>query len=226
MTNCSFHDPLLATSPLSGEAIQDRFLGQISYEEGLTAQDQALANLNEKRIGEVLGLEHSAVITLGKRGRVELDLTASMEELQSRGIQLITSTRGGQATLHSPGQLVIYPCLNLKELGLGVRDYVCRLEKTTQRFLKAHGIETTPNPEEPGLYTSRGKIAFFGIRVSQGFASHGVAINVSNDTGLFKLIRSCGKDHETFDRMQDHGATAAPRDLFLEWMNHFLKTLA
>lgn len=202
--------------------------GLLTYEEGLLAQSRALEEITSARAlnGVILGLEHRAVVTLGKRGRIADDLTVSKEELERRGVDLRFSERGGQATLHAPGQLVIYPCVRLNTLGVGVRDYVKGLERATQNFLAELGVEAGPAPEEPGLYTSRGKIAFFGIRVSRGLASHGVSINVSNDLSLFGWIRSCGKEQERFDRLQSHGVSAVPRELFSRWTLSFSQTFS
>jgi lipoate-protein ligase B len=204
---------------------QSEFLRQISYAEGLQAQERALEQVEAHGdlAGHLLGLEHRAVVTLGKRGRVEDDLRVSERELSARGLELFISERGGQATLHSPGQLVIYPCVSLKAIGLGPRDYVRRVEALTQEFLALLGIETTPNPEEPGLYTSRGKIAFFGFKIARDMASHGLAINVSNDLSLFDVIRSCGKERETFDQISRYRKTDL-ESLLQTWAAHFSAT--
>jgi lipoyl(octanoyl) transferase len=164
------------------------------------------------------------------------DLQVAEDVLKERGIELHISPRGGQATLHTPGQLVIYPCVHLTRIGIGVREYVSLLERTTQNFLKDLRIESTPNPEEPGLYTKKGKIAFFGIRVTHAITSHGIAINVTNDLSLFKLIRSCGVEGETFDSVSTaaSGSGSARKKspppgplkrLFALWVNHFRKEL-
>ena len=200
----------------------------ITYDEGLRAQDEVVNHLRgssaDIELGTILGLEHQSVITLGKRGRVEEDLEVGADELKRRGIELHISPRGGQATLHSPGQLVIYPCVSLMKMGLGVRDYVSLLEKVTQAFLKDLGLEAKPDPEEPGLYTAKGKIAFFGIRVTHAIASHGIAINAGNDLSLFKLIRSCGKASEKFDAIKLK-KNQTMSQLFALWVNHFRKEL-
>lgn len=207
-------------------------LGVVSYEDGLAAQEKALQELelNSDLLGHVLALEHYPVVTLGKRGRASDDLKAQAQELAKMGIDLQISPRGGQATLHSPGQLIIYPCVHLGRLGLGVRDYVCVLEKSTRNFLAEIGIQTLESCGEPGVYTATGKIAFFGVRVSKGMASHGLSINVANDLSLFQLIRSCGRIAENFDRIQDHPEIQTEKQdltgLFSLWSRHFLKALA
>lgn len=208
---------------------QFSYLSRVTYEDGLKAQEKALELLEKSpaSLGMVLGLEHPSVITLGKRGRESEDLNAHALELSKKGVELKISSRGGQATLHSPGQLVIYPCVHLNRMGIGVRDYVCGLEKSTKSFLTELGIETLESCGDPGVYTPKGKIAFFGVRVSKGMASHGLAINVANDLELFGLIRSCGRTGESFDRILDYAGLAPNKqalpELFLSWQKHFLQ---
>ncbi|HVK60954.1 MAG TPA: lipoyl(octanoyl) transferase LipB [Bdellovibrionales bacterium] len=207
--------------------IDHRWCGTLSYEAGLKAQADVVERLEAGLSnGEILGLEHSAVVTLGKRGRIEDDLVVSKDELNRLDVQLFQSERGGQATLHAPGQLVIYPCVSLPTLKQSVREYVEYLQTTTRDLLIEQGIDAHLADDEPGVYTSRGKIAYFGVKVSKGIASHGIAINVKNDLGLFRLIRSCGKDRETFDSLQSRGVTMSTQMLFEAWTRRFLSPFA
>lgn len=137
------------------------------------------------------------------------------------GISVVKIHRGGQATLHSPGQLVIYPIIDLKALSLGIKEYVNLLMAITRKVLANYGINTAFVVKNPGLYTDNGKICFFGIRVSRGITSHGIAINVNNDLGLFSNIRSCGKDHENFDSFAKRGIDADCQSLFSDWNKEF-----
>ena len=210
---------------VSDLTLQPRYLGLLGYGAGLRAQDEAVAEVAAiGGLGIVLGLEHRPVITLGKRGLEGEDLRATPEEIAAAGVELFRSPRGGQATLHSPGQLVIYPCVSLARLGCGVRDYVAGLERTTQGFLAELGIDSRPGLDEPGLYTADGKIAYFGVKISRGITSHGVSINVLNDLNLFGLIRSCGKDGESFDRIASHVPGLLLPNLFDQWISHFRET--
>ena len=205
--------------------LKSRYLGLIGYEDGLRAQDEAVASVSASGgVGIVLGLEHRAVITLGKRGLEGEDLRATPDEISAAGVELFRSPRGGQATLHNPGQLVVYPCVSLQRLGCGVREYVEGLERTTQSFLASLGIESRPGLDEPGLYTDAGKIAYFGVKITRGITSHGVSINALNDLNLFGLIRSCGKDGESFDRIAAHVPGVLLPHLFDQWISHFRAT--
>lgn len=212
-----------------GPGLTATYAGTQTYASGLELQEHAIleALAHPDSIGTVLGLEHRTVITLGKRSVTEDDLHISRETLRKRDIDLVVSSRGGQATLHSPGQLVIYPCVKLAALKVGVRDYVKGLETATQTFLQSLGVTTHSGCcGEPGLYTDLGKVAFFGIRVSKGIATHGLSINVANDLELFQMIRSCGVSNEKFDRLANHGIRSDSKELFFSWIPHFLKAFA
>ncbi|MCB0363233.1 MAG: hypothetical protein KDD35_10945, partial [Bdellovibrionales bacterium] len=142
---------------------QIQWLGVIPYREALDLQEQ---RANEVRADHskatIFGLEHNTVITLGIRGREQEDIFSRMEDLTSEGIEVERVRRGGQATLHSPGQLVIYPILPLRHWGLSTRALMKAMEIATCRLLKEKGILSYRGEKEPGVYTSKGKIAFFG----------------------------------------------------------------
>jgi lipoate-protein ligase B len=139
----------------------------------------------------VIGCEHDTVITFGKRSQNFNDLLIPLQELRAKNIEIFTIDRGGHATLHNPGQLVLYPIIPLRDLGLGVRVYVELLEISTALFLAEHGLEVT-RAYEPGLWVNDKKIAAFGIRVDRGVSLHGLAINVFNDLEPFSHIKQCG----------------------------------
>ncbi len=139
----------------------------------------------------VIGCEHPTVITFGKRSQNFNDLLIPLKELRSQHIEIFTIDRGGHATLHNPGQLVLYPIVPIRDLGLGVRHYVELLELTTAIFLAEHGLDVARS-HVPGLWMNEKKIAAFGIRVDRGVTLHGLAINVFNDLKQFSLVRQCG----------------------------------
>jgi lipoyl(octanoyl) transferase len=209
--------------------IETEFIGLCDYSRALGMQQEHAGRLleNSQLASKLFGLEHPAVITLGKRAKAEDEIAVSPGDLQLQNIAVHESSRGGHATLHGPGQLVVYPVVRLSDLGFGVRAYVAALEKATQTFLQEFGISSRAGENgEPGLYTEQGKIAFFGIRVSRGIATHGISINVKNDLELFETIRSCGKTGETFARMADFGIELPIRELFFKWTAHFLRPFA
>jgi lipoyl(octanoyl) transferase len=174
------------------EGLKISWLGQKSYESALKIQREITDKVRSQVAGpEILACEHDAVITLGKRGQPLSDVLASFEELREKKIEIVATDRGGQATLHNPGQLVIYPILPLRDWGLGVRVYVECLERASALFFAEFGIEVIRG-YEPGLWINEKKIAAFGIRVDRGVSLHGLALNIFNDLSLFSMIKQCG----------------------------------
>ncbi len=200
-------------------ALDLAWLGTSSFHDSLQAQDKVYRNLlsDQQNFGTVFGLQHPAVITLGKRGDVLKDVLDS-------SIEVVEVDRGGQATLHSPGQLVIYPVLHLRRLKLGVRQYVEALEQTTIWALQQLGIEAFTGPQA-GVFTARGKIAFVGVRVRQGVSTHGISINFSNDLQLFKSIRPCGLCEASLDQVQNYVEGASLSEFFQVWARQFRLSL-
>ncbi len=139
--------------------------------------------------GVILLLEHTPVITLGKRGGTGdlLDMTA----IRERGLDVVRSERGGQATLHAPGQLVSYPLVPIPRRD--VRAFVYGLEETLRLLLDHLGVTARRRTGHPGLYVGDEKIASVGLRCRRWVSSHGTSLNVNLDLSLFDLIVSCGE---------------------------------
>lgn len=167
----------------------------------------------------ILAGEHPTVITLGRRATAVQILTAKLP--------VVKSSRGGLATLHSPGQLVIYPILNLRKRAWGVRDYVCALLQSTQLTLKKIGIVSSIDTNSnPGIFTDHGKIAFCGLQIKQGISQYGIAVNISNDLELFKNLVPCGHHSQELDRVQNYqglqDSKITTTELFFEqWLVNF-----
>lgn len=100
--------------------------------------------------------------------------------------------RGGRVTVHSPGQLVIYPIINLMKRNLNVHGYVETLERWIIRSLKSFGIIAELSDEGVGVWVNGSKVGFIGVRIEHGVSSHGLCLNVSNDLSMFKAIVPCG----------------------------------
>ena len=129
-------------------------------------------------------------------------------ELERRGIAVVRSDRGGRATVHAPGQAVIYPLVAVARRGLGARAWVALLEDTVKEVLCEFGIRGERRPGRPGLWTDRGKIAFVGLRIARGVSYHGLAVNVDLDVSLFDCIVPCGA---AGDRVTSIAAILGPR---------------
>ena len=201
-------------------SIESQWLGLLDYDRALNIQQslrQSVAQ-NSKRV-YLMGLEHPSVITLGRRAKPELDIYGG------HSIPIVQTDRGGQATLHSPGQLVIYPILSVQDLGLGPRTLVRLILNTTAEILNRRLIATT-EVQGAGLASSQGKLTFVGLRLSQGISTHGLAINVSNDLSLFRGIRPCGQTEPRLASLKSHGLTEVTLEgLFNEWQNLFTERL-
>ena len=164
------------------------------YNEMLEFQKLLLEKRFSNEISNTVVLvEHDAVITLGAR-ESENKLLFSEEEYESKNIELVHIKRGGGATVHNRGQLVIYPIVDLRFLGLGVNEYIRELEEIGIELLSYLGLESERRKGYPGLWVGSLKIASIGVRVSRGVAYHGIAINIKNDLSLFDMIVPCGID--------------------------------
>ena len=212
---------------LSQRSLRSAFLGRTSYDAGLRAQEQALNELREGSVSAVvLGLEHDPVVTLGVRGNEASDLLATSQRVHDLGYEVHHTDRGGQATVHAPGQLVIYPCVNLKTYSLGARDFVCLINRVTVETLAESGVQTDRCEGEPGLFVEGRKLVAFGFKISRGLSSHGLAINVSNSLEGFELIRTCGVSKQPVTRLLDLRGEGDLETLFSSWARHFQRALA
>ncbi len=134
---------------------------------------------------EIWFTEHPPVFTLG--------LNAAPEHVLAPGdIPVIKVDRGGQVTYHGPGQLMIYPLIDLRRAGIGVRDTVTALEQAVIRMLANHGVTAICRADAPGVYVDGRKIASVGLRVRRGATYHGMALNVAMDLEPFNRINPCG----------------------------------
>lgn len=140
---------------------------------------------------EIWFVEHNSVYTLGVAGELK-------HVLNPHQIPVIRTNRGGQVTYHGPGQLVVYPLINLHRKNLFVKEYVSLLEESVIQTLSEIGITNAQrNPGAPGVYipsedSSLSKIASLGIKVSRGYTYHGLALNVDMDLSPFLGINPCG----------------------------------
>lgn len=167
-------------------------LGMIEYEDALRLQNRLAEARQEEKIGDVLLLlQHPPVITMGKSGKVQ-NVLATQPTLQEKGIKVIFTDRGGDVTYHGPGQLVAYPIFNLRLHGLGVPDYVWKLEEVVIRLLVRYGIAAGRVPKLRGVWVEHEKICSLGVHLSRWVSKHGLALNVNTNLDPFHLINPCG----------------------------------
>jgi lipoate-protein ligase B len=192
--------------------IQVRRLGLVPYRRGLELQEQAARALRERADAhEVLFvLQHPPVITLGRSASRE-DVLVDDVALKLRGIELVQTERGGQATVHAPGQIVVYPILHLLRRRLGPARLVELLEAAMIDTCRTFGVTAARLPPHPGVWVAaRGgrparKIGAIGLRISSGVSLHGIALNVSNELSLYATIVPCG--------LQEFGVTSLREEL-------------
>ena len=134
---------------------------------------------------ELWCLEHPPVYTLGLNGRPEHVLAAGE-------VPVVNIDRGGQVTYHGPGQLVVYPLVDLRRSGLGVRELVTALENAIVAYVAELGIAAAARRDAPGVYVDGRKLASLGLRIRRGCSYHGLALNVAMDLGPFRRIDPCG----------------------------------
>jgi lipoate-protein ligase B len=165
------------------------------YAAALRLQQELAAARSQQAIPDtVVLLEHQPVITLGSRAARAEELPLADEEYASRGIEIVAVPRGGRSTYHGPGQLVCYPILDLKSRGRDLRRHVRGLERTIVRTLAGFGVEGRglEQPHQSGVWVDDRKIASIGVRCARWVTSHGLAVNVDLDLGVYELFDACG----------------------------------
>ena len=142
----------------------------------------------------VVFLDHHPVFTLGRSGRLG-SLTVSEELLEREGISVIQVERGGDITFHGPGQLVVYPIIDLRAARLGVVDYVTALEEVMIRTAADWGIQAERNPKNRGVWVGDRKLGSIGVAIRRGVSFHGLAFNVNTPLTPFSWIHPCGLEN-------------------------------
>ena len=190
----------------------------IPYSQSLILQNRLKDQTQKTKKAFILGFSCSKpVITLGLRGKVKEDLLKPPEECLKQGVDIISVKRGGQATIHAPGQLVIYPVVDLRSLKIKPRDFLRKLEAICIKAFKAYGLSLYKKEDSAGLFTNKGKIVFFGVHISGGVSQHGLSVNVQNNLKLFDLIKSCGLSQRPHDSFQKRKINTALNSLFFHW---------
>lgn len=172
-----------------------RRLGLVEYEDGLLVQHILEEGRRQDALPDTLVLlEHPPVITLGRGAlqKISQQILCSPDILQEFGIDVIPTDRGGAVTYHGPGQLVVYPILQLRGSERDVHGYLRRLEEVVIRTLADFGIQAHREPGRTGVWVRGEKIASIGVHLSRWITRHGLALNVINDLTPFDLIVPCG----------------------------------
>jgi len=190
-------------------------LGRIEYREALRIQTEAFQNLIDAKIRKqslestLFFCEHLPVFTLGKNGLAS-NLLASDMMLESQGISLYQTNRGGDITFHGPGQITGYPVFDLESFSMGLRQYVETIEDIIICFLRFYGLRGERLPGATGVWLDPDteqarKICAIGIKSSRFVTMHGFALNINTDLNYFSLINPCG--------LKDKGVTSLSNEL-------------
>lgn len=200
------------------EIVVVRTLGMQDYEPLWRGMQQFTESRSPLSPDEIWFTEHPPIFTLG--------LNANRDHLLAPGeIPVIQVDRGGQVTYHGPGQLMIYPLIDLKRASLGVRDLVTALEQSVIDLVAEHGIAAASRKDAPGVYVEGKKIASVGLRVRRGASYHGMALNIDVDLEPFSRINPCGfSDLEVID-LTTLGIDAAPAEIQAQVQARLLRHL-
>jgi lipoyl(octanoyl) transferase len=205
-----------AQQPLPAPRVRD--LGRAGYEPTWRAMQAFTAARGPATADEIWLLEHPPVYTLGVNG-------SRAHVLAPGDIPVVQTDRGGQVTYHGPGQLVVYPLIDLKRAGLGIRDFVVALERAVIALAGAYGIEAAGKREAPGVYVAGRKLASIGVRVRRGGSYHGLAVNVALDLEPFQRINPCGYAGLEMTQFAALGGPATVADCARELTPQLLRSL-
>lgn len=183
-----------------------RHLGLVDYEASWRSMQKFTDERGAGTEDEVWFLEHPPVFTLGLNGKRE-------HVLAPGDIPVVHVDRGGQVTYHGPGQLVVYPLLDLKRLHIGIRELVAALEQSVIELCGGLGIRAESRSDARGVYVEGRKLASIGLRIRRGCSYHGLALNVVNDLEPFSRINPCGYQGLQLTRLADLAAVSSLQDL-------------
>jgi len=195
-----------------------RHLGRVDYEPTWRAMQRFTDERGPDTPDEIWLLEHPPVFTLG--------MNAAREHVLMPGdIPVVQIDRGGQVTYHGPGQLVVYPLIDLRRAGMGVRDLVTGLERAVIDYVGTLGVRAEAHPKAPGVYVDGHKLASIGIRVRRGASYHGLALNVNMDLAPFSRINPCGYAGLEMTQLAALTSVSSVEQVAAEMLAHLLARL-
>ncbi len=167
-------------------------LGLVPYDESFQLQLELFESIRKNDLpGVLLFLEHPPVITIGSNRNTK-NLLAEQDVLSGKGIDIVQSNRGGDITLHAPGQLICYPVFNLKYFKKDLTLFVRNLEEIIIETLNVYNISGNRVKKHRGVFTGTKKIASIGLKVRKWITIHGLSLNISIDLSYFENIVACG----------------------------------
>ena len=193
-------------------------LGLTDYEPTWRGMQRFTESRDADTADEIWFTEHPPVFTLG--------VNADRRHVLAPGdIPIVAVDRGGQVTYHGPGQLMVYPLIDLRRAGRGVRDLVSALEHSVVATLSRYDVRAESRRDAPGVYVDGRKIASVGLRIRRGASFHGMAFNVDVDVTPFSYINPCGFEDLEVTNCRLEGAAATRDELKAELTRHLLDAL-
>jgi lipoate-protein ligase B len=183
--------------------VKIEYFNEWPYEEALLWMQQARNNVVEsKKIYIGFGTHKEKVITLGRNAAITQ--VYALDKALEKNILIKRTDRGGGATYHGPGQLVIYPVLSLPLYKLQIAQYVCLLEKSIINVLESYNINAYQICKKPGVYVDNAKIASIGLNIHKGIVTHGISLNIQNDLSYYELFAPCGEKNMLITSVKEH----------------------
>ncbi|MBL4679198.1 MAG: lipoyl(octanoyl) transferase LipB [Pseudomonadales bacterium] len=177
-----------------------RHLGMSSYQDVWQQMKEFTHSRNNDTCDEAWVVEHPPVFTLGQAGKSEHILAAG-------DIPIVKSDRGGQVTYHGPGQLIVYLLIDIRRLGINVRQLVSGIEVSIVNLLNTYNVVAAARKDAPGVYVDGKKIAALGLRIRKGCSYHGLSLNVDMDMEPYSQINPCGYAEMEIIQLRDLGVT-------------------
>lgn len=185
----------------------------VDYAISLDAMREFTNNRDLESKDQVWLLQHPAVYTQGT--------ACNQQTLMPSAIPVVKTDRGGQITYHGPGQIVMYPLLNLRRYKLSVKGIVASLEQAVIDLLATRGISAARREDAPGVYVQDKKIAALGLRIRRGHCYHGLSFNVDMDLQPFSNIDPCGYVGLQSTQLVDFTANESIKTVSRELLDHF-----
>lgn len=200
------------------QSTKTSYLGRQDYVPLWHSMQEFTDQRDESTHDEIWFTEHPPVFTMG--------LNASEEHLLSPGdIPVVQIDRGGQVTYHGPGQLMIYPLIDLRRANIGVRELVTALEQCVVDFVSEYEVTATARADAPGVYVEGSKLASVGLRIRRGSSFHGMALNIDVDLEPFTRINPCGYAQLEMTDLHRLGVELGLEDTAKKLLPHFLGRL-
>jgi lipoate-protein ligase B len=196
--------------------------GLVNYADGYERQKDCVQSVITGAPDHLVLCEHTAVLTLGRMTNPQ-SLLYQRKEIEERGVTITSVDRGGDVTLHAPGQLIVYPIFNLNNHGKSLKVYMERVEEVAVDLLKNFGILAISISGQRGVFVASDKIISIGVGVRKWVTYHGLGINVNTDLSLFNLIKPCGLDVRMTSMQKLKGHSVPMKDVKIKVVEQFQK---